>query len=505
MEQAQQIENQIKSLREITNTSYQRPVDKTKEYIVKLHQNPDALLYLVRDRGFNLETIKHFKLGLSERGDLVIPVYKNNQLIDYKFRTLPPREKGFSRTPNSETWLFNEDGLREAKIKKEIYILESETDCITLWQNGFKNAVSLVGGANHIGKWINELNDIPQIYINLDSDPAGQKAARQLAERIGLEKCINVVLPVKDANDFFKKYTIYEFSNILKNSKKFQIKDVVTLDYFLDELKQNKTNKKDFQFGYKNLDSITGGFNKANTIIVAALSNHGKTHTMLNIALNLCYQNVPVMYIPLEDRPLYLSRRIINIFTRNEVSMFLENDWEIVKQDVSKLPFYMYIGQEKFNLDIFKKIVEVGRRVHNIEIFIIDNIQMLNVRSWEIDDEITYITKEIIETSRLYNVAIFVIAHVRKKQADYKEQERKYMPGMESIKGSSTLYQDAHMVLMLFQTREFDKTILKLSVQKNREGGKTFGDKPLLFEFNEYTGTIDEYQTQQSSTTSIVN
>jgi len=201
------INNAIQSVREVGRVDYDRPdVQKNKEYITRLLKNKEALLYLMRDRGFTIETIKHFKLGLSEKNSISIPIYKNGELIDWKFRSIPPEEKRFYRFPNSETWVFNfDEGMMEAKKKNEIYIVEGEGDAISMYQNGFHNVISLVGGAQSMGTWIMELDKINKINICLDSDQVGQESARKLAERIGLEKCQNIVLPTKDANEFFLK------------------------------------------------------------------------------------------------------------------------------------------------------------------------------------------------------------------------------------------------------------------------------------------------------------
>ena len=103
----QKVEEDIKSLQEVSNISYSKPINKNEEYVKRLFCNQEALIYLVRDRGFTIDTIKHFHLGLTEKNRISIPIYKNGELIDYKFRTIPPDEKNFFRTPNSLTRIYN--------------------------------------------------------------------------------------------------------------------------------------------------------------------------------------------------------------------------------------------------------------------------------------------------------------------------------------------------------------------------------------------------------------
>lgn len=924
--QNQKIEEKIKSIGQIANIKYQRPVNRNEEYVKNLFQSQDALLYLVRDRGFTLDTIKHFQLGLNEKNRLTIPIYKNGVLIDYKFRTLPPEEKSFFRTLNSETYIFNEDGLNEARKKNEICIVESETDCMTLYQFGFKNVISLHGGCNHIGPWIKELEDISKVFIILDSDEPGQKAAKKLAEHIGLEKCYNVVLPVKDANDFFKKYIAENFENLLLNARKFPIEDVLTLGDFIDEVRENRNQKKDFQFGYPQLDKITGGFNRGNLIILSAYTNHGKclrgntkivmadgsyknikeckandkilsldknqkiiksivknnicnglkdiyklktqtgriiyltknhplligknwktvgnlkvgdriatllkscfgnksvprfkarilgyliaggrlsknnnlrftkkekiickdfetcvngfddkvcwtlyrnaydgcisrlknnhqssnikqwlsqiniplvnsrekrlsndvfrwnksslkeflkalftcdgscfvnhrgnigisySTTSLNLAqqiqsllikfgiisiirfrkqqinnnpyknyeivinhayeirkfinkigfigkkylkskkilkiitninscrshidvlprayikllkekkreyapfnrkiyssgvlgyidrlnkfgktisriraksyinlfqndnellkwcnsdilwdkivlikklkkkdyvydleikkyhnfiannvivhnsvlsqnfcMNFCDHNWPSMYVPLEDNYKYVARRMLNIFSKVEVGTIPDDQWDAMKQDMIRFPLYIYTGQEKFDLEVFKKLIEVGKKLYNIEIFIIDHIHFLAKRSRNMVEEIGFIMRELVSICRNQNVSIIAISHIRKRQNEEgREFNIKKMPTMDDLKDSSSTAQDAHMVLMLLQQDLSQYDVLtghmikedmriELAVQKNREGMTTFSGKNLQFDYHRFIGLVEEH------------
>ncbi len=486
-----QIADRLKTLREIGNIEYAKPdPQKNEEYISRLKKSKEALLYLTRDRKFSLETIKHFRLGLSEKGTISIPIYKNGELIDWKFRTIPPEEKKFYRFPQSETYIFNGDeGLKEGIKKGEILILEGEGDAIATYQAGFKNVISLVGGANSVGHWINELDNIPKIFICLDSDSVGQEAAQNLAERLGVEKSINVKLPVKDANDFFKKYGKKEFQNVLSNSKPFPINDVVHLGDLYDEVKSNKKGIKDFKFGYQNIQDVTGGFNRGNLITLSGPTSSGKSTFALNNAIKFCQNNYPFLYIPIEDSPRYVARRIFNILSGVEVSQLNNDEWDSLKNKVIDLPFYLYVGGSKLDLNVFRNIVEIGKKIYNIEIFLLDHIHFLARRTNDMTQEIGFIVRELVEICRTFNVVIFNIAHVRNKQNS--EGGWKELPHMFALKDSSGISQDSHMVIMVFQyQRETSTPILQVAIQKNREGGIT--KEPLEYDFDVETGIISE-------------
>lgn len=452
-------------------------------------ENADALLYLIQDRKLNLETIEHFNLGVSEDGLLAMPITKNKELIDFKFRTLPPAEKAFIRFQGAETWVFNEEGFDIAKESNEIIVCEGEIDAMSVWQAGFTNVISLVGGAQSIGTWLQGVLEVDKVYILLDSDDAGQKGARKLAERIGLERCINVKLPVKDANDFFKQYTSEDFKNVIKNSEKFPIQDVARLQDLVDSVREKQSGEKDFKFYYLKLDEITGGFNRSNVIVLSADSSHGKSTMAVNICSNLCKHDIPALYVPLEDNPNFLARRMCNTIIGAEVSTLKDDaEWTALKDRVRNFPFYLYMARSKFNLDVFKNIIEVGKKVYNIEVFVLDHLHFLTSRSSDITAEVGFLVREVVELARMFNVSIILISHIRKKTGS---GQRTTMPDANELRDSGLIKGDAHMVLMML--RKFDKELgytIDLEVQKNREGNIT--QFPISFSFDMVAGIIKE-------------
>jgi len=470
-DKTEEINLKIQSLRELKNIEYKKPENKTSEYQKRLFKNKEVLTYLIRDRGLKLETIKHFKLGLTEKNLIAIPIYKNNELINYKFRTIPPSEKLFTQVKGCETWVFNDEGIKEGKEKKEIIICEGQFDLLSLWQNGFTNVISLNAGTQSIGSWIEELDEIETLYINLDSDDAGKEGAKKLAERLGIEKCINVTLPEKDPNDFFKKYSAEDYKNVLLNSTKFPIQDVINISELFDEIKKNPTFVHDFQFPFSSLQNLTGGFSRGQVITISAPSNHGKSVWTWNVLTGIAKKKLPILYVPLEDRIRYFGRNIFNILANEPVWKFTEEQWEALRMKVLDFPFFIYTGLEDFNLDVFKNLVEKGRKLYGIEIFAIDYLDFLITGRKSEHEEISDIMKKLALIAREYDITIFLLVQIRKKK-DGDEGWNK-IPSIESLGGSAKIRQVSHMCLMLFQDfKNGGTSSLLVQVQKNREGKK---------------------------------
>ena len=174
----------------------------------RLLNDPDALAYITETRGISIETAKHFKIGLNVERDggrwLSIPHYEGGKLVNVKYRSLPPAKKTFRRISGCRSVLFNADALKD---QEEVSLTEGELDAITLWDQGIKNVVATTTGAGSFDpEWIDQLETVNKIFLCYDPDEPGQKGAREVARRLGYERCFNVALPDgRDVNDFFRE------------------------------------------------------------------------------------------------------------------------------------------------------------------------------------------------------------------------------------------------------------------------------------------------------------
>jgi 5S rRNA maturation endonuclease (ribonuclease M5) len=163
--------------------------------------------------------------------------------------------------------------------------------------------VSGVPGANvKKADWIQKLDELKpkRIYILYDADRVGQKAAQELAERIGIEHCWKIVLPPfkkqdgedgKDINEWFAAgHTLEEFEELKRKARNFAVSGVLGAADALDELEEdflNGTTEAKYVTKYLSLNSKIGGFNPGDVIDISALAKHGKTTWVMNILEDL--------------------------------------------------------------------------------------------------------------------------------------------------------------------------------------------------------------------------
>lgn len=212
-----------------------------------------ALNYLVEDRGIKPETIKEFQLGYSpesayslrrylidkkkftlsevERagigivrgqslydrfnGRIIFPLFDHRgNPIGFSGRVLPWDKRETGKYINSpETPLYHKSnvlyGLNLSrsfiKKKKTAIVVEGELDLISSWQAGIKNIVAIKGSAL-TEEQVRLLNRFaPRFILALDSDFAGDAAARRgikVADGMGVEiKVAEITGGYKDPDD----------------------------------------------------------------------------------------------------------------------------------------------------------------------------------------------------------------------------------------------------------------------------------------------------------------
>jgi replicative DNA helicase/5S rRNA maturation endonuclease (ribonuclease M5) len=259
----------------------------------------EALDYLLNVRKFTKEIIDRQKLGLKEKvwfrksGEtkaLVIPYLSTEGNVTYaKYRTLPPAEKDFITPSGWDAQLFNGQVLQEGC--KEVIFLEGECDVLSCMSNGIEYAVGVPGANVKKAEWIAVLDKVApeKIYLLYDNDSVGQRAAQEMASRIGIDKCLKITLPkdVKDINEFFAKGgTLEAFEKFKAAAQLYDITGVTSSVDALQQLEDELNGKVDlapkYVFQWPELNRLIG-MEDGDVLDIVAPEKVGKTTFGLNI------------------------------------------------------------------------------------------------------------------------------------------------------------------------------------------------------------------------------
>lgn len=450
-------QNKIQSLQQSVGIEYTKPDPNKLDKMTGALRDSPGWDYLTKERGLTEDTIKHFRLGYdSGRNAIAIPHFKGGELINIKYRFLEPKEMRYTSEPNAEQWLFHDEGLEVGLEKNAVAIAEGEMDCISLWQLGFKNVISPGSGANSYGTWIETLDKLKSVWIAYDNDDAGQSAAKELAERIGPEKCRNVLYPgdIKDANEFIKDHGEKDLRELFAQAKPFYKYEFSGLGDVIQKI-------IDDPMDYVTIDLMPGVLlERDNLVVVSGETNAGKSTYSLNIIKELAQKDIPTLFLPIERGVYSLGRRLLQILlgkTQEDMQFTSKDEWVKAIQALGRLPIYMAKPTVK---DLGKTIVR-AKRLFGIRLVIIDHMDYLIRGSANKEALISEKMHELKHIAEENGVIVVVISHINRGAVVGGQR-----PTIKNLKGSSSLEQDSEIAIMLYPTD--DLSGIEIDVQKNK-------------------------------------
>jgi len=100
--------------------------------------------------------------------------------VAVRFRLSLDGEVKFKWRSGSKTMLYGLWRLSQARERGFVILVEGESDCHTLWANGFP-AVGVPGADTWKEQWADELAGIERIYCLIEPDQGGEKLRQRLA------------------------------------------------------------------------------------------------------------------------------------------------------------------------------------------------------------------------------------------------------------------------------------------------------------------------------------
>ena len=431
---------------------YKRPPqDQADKYHEAFLKDQEALNYL-KGRGITGESVKQFKLGLSQENGtrwLSIPHFQAEELVNIKFRSLPPALKTFKRVPDCKSILFNVDCLAG---QKEIFVVEGEFDAITLLQAGFKNVISgTTGAGNFDPQWIDQLKRLSKIFLCYDPDEAGQKGAQSLAKRLGYNRCLNVELPEgQDVNEFFQQHDIFEFQALVRQAHKFDLPGVISTDTAIRLLLREKSDHKadsGLLTPWENVNKLIKGFHPGDLIILSAPPKIGKTSFALNISTELAFQAYPILFYCLEMRAERLVRKVIELrFRKEDLTL---KDIQKAGRQFGGLPLYFAYSFKKLKLDDVLNLIREAIRRYDLKFIVFDNIHFLVRSISNVNEELGQAVQGFKLLAEEMEIPIMVIAQPRKMESGGRDR----IMTAEDIKYSNSIHADCDQMLILYRKR----------------------------------------------------
>src|ERR1700761_465468 len=215
--------------------------------------------------------------------------------------------------------------------------------------------------------------------------------------------------------------------------------------------------------GFTDIDSLLGGLQPSDLIILAGRPGMGKTSLATNMAFNTCRaymqdieagdepRGAPVLFFSLEMAAQQLSARILSEQTEIEMwkirnGRFSDNEWEklvLSMQDLSTLPLYI---DDSGGISIAQIAARARRlkREKNIGVIIIDYLQLVEPSRRQDNrvQEITEVTKGLKALAKELNLPIIALSQLS-RGVENRDDKR---PMLSDLRESGSIEQDPDVV-----------------------------------------------------------
>ena len=277
----------------------------------------------------------------------------NGNIVYAKYRTIPPDPKDFSSPSGWEAPLYNGEILQEGI--KEIIFVEGEANTVGMLSRGISNVVGVPGANVKKATWIEQLDQIApeKIYIFYDNDKAGNKAAQEIASRIGIDRCLKILLPqfevtvpmdecklcaemmdltlrknpvhtrewarILTNGSLWEEGTLEAFEDVKEKAKLFDVTGVTSSVDALEQLQDELNGKTDlaptYVSQYPELNRLVG-FEDGDIIDIVAPGKIGKTTFGLNLMDHMvATYGEDGLVVCLEMTQARLARKWVSIVT----------------------------------------------------------------------------------------------------------------------------------------------------------------------------------------------
>ncbi len=228
--------------------------------------------------------------------------------------------------------------------------------------------------------------------------------------------------------------------------------------------------------GFTDIDSLLGGLQPSDLLILAARPGMGKTALATNIAFNAARMwmqdieagaEVPrgaaVLLFSLEMAAQQLSARILSEQTEIEMwkirnGKFSDSEWEkfvLTMQELSTLPLFI---DDTGGISIAQIAARARRlkREKQIGLIIVDYLQLVEAsrRAENRVQEITEVTKGLKTLAKELNVPILALAQLS-RGVDARDDKR---PVLSDLRESGSIEQDADVVMFIYREEYYLKT-----------------------------------------------
>lgn len=442
-----------------------------------------GLEYLMTERGLSHDTLTMFQIAEIEsyhfrREDITSPAVVFPFKVEGEVRLLKylgtkrtsEGKKLIDASASSEPVLFGWQALeKNPHAGRSVIICEGEINAMS-WLEYGQHALATPFGAGSGRKhdWIERewerLAQFDKIYLNFDQDKAGREAVAEIAQRLGRHRCY-VVPPmpggVKDINDCLRaKMMPGPVADLLTASATADPEELVPAVAYTDDVIEEFYPTDDSRSGIEMpIEALRGKFTRrlGELTIMTGYAGHGKTALQSYLDLCTMVDGGRVCVGSFEMRaPTLLKRMVRQATAKREPS--IEYIKQVMNWTRDRLWLFDKVGQA--SRARVMEVFEYARCRYGVKYFVIDSLMRLDIREDDYAAQTEFGTT-LANFANAHNVNVTLIAHPRKEGDDEKPA------GIQGVKGSNGIINQAHNVLSLWRNKLKENALQKLAASEN--------------------------------------
>lgn len=473
-----------------------------------------------------------FDRAVGEEPAVMFPFFKNGELINIQFRNLGDgKTKRYRSLKDCQLIYYGiDDVVMNGFVATDVvYVVEGLMDKAALKKVGYNFVLSVPNGSpfEEQGKPERtnvkfEYHDDPDaqeifnrarkvVFIG-DEDHQGRRLVRELATRIGVEKCYRVSYPegCKDINDVLILFGAEKVIEVVERAERFPVEGVIRISQLRHEVKTLYTNGYDtgLSTGFKNLDPhFRVGLGKL--ILLTGVPESGKSRLMANFcnSLSQLHGIKWSMFTP-ENRPFgtYLAKmaqiRTGKPFDKNDPERMSEEELDASMDWMDQ--YFTFNAPTDRTL---AKILEVWKHqlaTEGTRYGIIDPFNYVSRPDGKVD-EAQFILKFLVELAEWCSIntcTAFVVAHptkvepIRSKDPDKNGEYPIIRP--YNISGSAHWNNCADFILSIWRSVKRRELPVRLHVLKAKQEELGTSNQFADFNYDVKTGIYTPYDVDDS-------
>ncbi|MBP5359177.1 MAG: replicative DNA helicase [Treponema sp.] len=358
-----------------------------------------------------------------------------------------------------------------------------------------KGKLDAAGGVSYISS----LTDMVPTSANIDyyANIVLDQSIRRNLIRISSEIKAESFDETKDSRHILEtaEQKIFKLTDTNESSNIYKIKDLIppTIELIDKHFKQ-KDSFSGIPSGITELDSMTSGFHESEMIVIGARPAMGKTALALSMIQHIAIEkNIPCGFFSLEMSSLQIMQRILSQLARMPSHKIRDGfltiaDFTAIQNAAGmafESPLYIVDTPNMKLLDL-RTMARRMKALYDVKIIFIDYIGLITSENEDapVYEKQAAISKSLKNLARELNIPIVVLCQVT-RSAEGNE------PGLNELRGSGSIEQDADMVIFIHGDRKGKKADgegngqynpvqeRKLIIAKQRNG--PIGDVPVLF------------------------